>query len=348
MSSSRALTCLFFAAALVPVVLGSQGCSDEAETTDASTSPTTTGTPTTPTSTGTTPTPDAGPVPDASVSDAAPDAASYPDPVQGVAAATLVKGGFQFTEGPQWLPAENKLVFSDVQGNRIYQLVPPSTDTTDFRNPSAGANGNAIDKAGVLYTCEHTGKRIAKRLANGTTETVAGTFGGNPLNSPNDVIVRSDGTIYFTDPNYAGNTQAKQNVFRLPPGGALAVVDDTLDKPNGIALSPDEKTLYVAVASGKIVRKYAVNADGTVGAGSTFATATGNSPDGIAVDDAGNLYAATTAGVEVFKPDGTRVGAITVPMQPANVAFGGADRRTLYITARTGLYSTRANVPGPP
>ena len=348
MKYSRALLCLGVSVVALPLVVAAQGCSDEAAATDAGTSPTGTSTTPVPTGTGTgttpTPLPDGAPPGDAST----PDAQTFPEPLVGVPAATLVKGGYQFLEGPQWIPAENKLVFSDVNGNRILQLVPPATEPTDFRNPSANANGNAIDKNGVLYTCEHGGKRVAKRLANGTTETVAGTFGGNPLNSPNDVIVRSDGTLYFTDPNYAGNTQAKQNVFRLPPGGALTVVDDTLDKPNGIALSPDEKTLYVAVASGKIIRKYAVNVDGTVGAGSTFATANGNSPDGIAVDDAGNLYAATSEGVEVFKPSGTRVGVIAVPMQPANVAFGGADRKTLYVTARTGLYSTRNNIPGPP
>lgn len=341
------LFALVLSATAFPAFAAVSGCGESDGTSDGgsptSTSTTTSTTPTT-TSTTTAPGTDGGPTPDASV----PDAASFPDPLAGVAAAALIKGGYQFLEGPQWLPAEGKLVFSDVQGNRIYQLVPPATDATDFRNPSAGANGNAIDKSGLLYTCEHTGKRIARRLANGTVETVVGTFGNLALNSPNDLIVRSDGTIYFTDPNYAGNTQPKQNVFRVPPGGALVSLDDTLDKPNGIALSPDEKTLYVAVASGKIIRKYAVNPDGTVGPGSTFVTANGTSPDGIAVDDAGNLYAATSDGVEVFKPNGTRVGAIAVPMQPANVAFGGTDRRTLYITARTGLYSTRVNVPGPP
>ncbi len=337
-------------ALLAPFTIVSAACGTEDS---ASPGPAPTSTVPTPTSTS----PSDAAVPDGAVRDAAsPDGgppadatvdAAFPDPLAGVGAATLVKGGFTFLEGPQWLPAQAKLLFSDVRDNRILQLVPPSTEPTDFRNPSANANGNAVDKAGVLYTCEHSGKRIARMAPGGPVTTLVDTFGGAALNSPNDVVVRSDGTVYFTDPNYAGNTQPAQNVFRLPPGGALTSID-TLEKPNGIALSPDEKTLYVAVASAKIVRKYAVQPDGATGAGAMFVTTQGNSPDGIAVDDAGNLYTATSAGVEVWRPDGTRVGAISVPQQPSNVAFGGADRRTLYVTARTGLYSVRVNVPGPP
>lgn len=331
------------------------GCSDgDATSLDGGPSGTSTPTSTSPTGSGTGTT---APVPDGSVpqdaatgSDAGADAAPV-DPFTGVPAATLVKDSFVFLEGPLWLAAQNKLIFSDVQGNRIYQLVPPATTATDFRNPSGGANGNAIDKNGVLYTCEHTNHRVSRTLANGTVEPVVETFGGKKLNSPNDVIVRSDLNVYFTDPDYAAdasNRQTKQNVFRVAPGGAVTVIDDTLDKPNGIALSPDQNTLYVAVASGKTVRKYPIAADGSVGAGSLFATCDGTSPDGIAVDDAGNLYAATSKGVEIFTPAGVRLGTIAVPQQPANVAFGGTDRRTLYVTARTGLYSTRANVAGPP
>jgi len=336
-----------YALALAGVLAACKG--DEAPTPTAPTA-TATGAPTataTGAPTGTTPSPPDASPPDASSPVDAGGDTSFPDPLAGVGAATLVKGGFTFLEGPQWLPAEGKLVFSDVQGNRMLQLVPPSTEPTDFRNPSAGANGNAIDRAGALYTCEHTGKRVARLPKGGALTTLVDTFGGAPLNSPNDLIVRSDGTLYFTDPNYAGNTQPAQNVFRLPPGGALTSID-TLDKPNGVALSPDERTLYVAVASAKTVRKYAVRADGSVGPGATFVTTQGNSPDGIAVDDAGNLYTSTSAGVEVWRPDGGRIGAISGAQQPANIAFGGADRRTLYITARTGLYSVRVNVPGPP
>lgn len=330
------------------------GCSDsDATSADGGPSGTSTSTATTPTGSTTTtpPGPDGSAPQDASTStDASADAAPV-DPFTGVPAATLVKDGFVFLEGPLWLAAQNKLIFSDVQGNRIYQLVPPVTTATDFRNPSGGANGNAVDKNGVLYTCEHTNHRVSRTLANGTVEPVVETFGGKKLNSPNDVIVRSDQNVYFTDPDYAAdasNRQAKQNVFRVAPGGAVTVIDDTLDKPNGIALSPDQNTLYVAVASGKTVRKYPIAADGSVGAGSLFATCDGTSPDGIAVDDAGNLYAATSKGVEIFTPAGVRLGTVTVPQQPANVAFGGTDRRTLYVTARTGLYSTRTNVAGPP
>lgn len=347
------LTCLSLLGALYGAM--GAGCSDgDATSADGGPSGTSTSTATSPTgsSTGTTPPgPDGSVPPDASNgTDSGADAAPV-DPFTGVAAATLVQNGFLFLEGPLWIAAQNKLIFSDVQGNRIYQLVPPATTATDFRNPSGGANGNALDKNGVLYTCEHTNHRVSRTLANGTVEPVVETFGGKKLNSPNDVIVRADQNVYFTDPDYAAdasNRQPKQNVFRVAPGGAVTVIDDTLEKPNGIALSPDQNTLYVAVASGKIVRKYAIAADGSVGAGSLFATCDGTSPDGIAVDDAGNLYAATSKGVEIFTPAGVRLGTVTVPQQPANVAFGGTDRRTLYVTARTGLYSTRTNVAGPP
>jgi gluconolactonase len=229
------------------------GCSDsDATSADGGPVGTSTSTSTSPTgsSTGTTAPGSDGSAPqDASTStDASIDAAPV-DPFAGVPAATLVKDGFVFLEGPLWLAAQNKLIFSDVQGNRIYQLVPPATTASDFRNPSGGANGNAVDKNGVLYTCEHTNHRVSRTLANGTVEPVVETFGGKKLNSPNDVIVRSDLNVYFTDPDYAAdasNRQAKQNVFRVAPGGAVTVIDDTLDKPNGIALSPDQNTLYVA------------------------------------------------------------------------------------------------------
>jgi gluconolactonase len=151
--------------------------------------------------------------------------------------------------------------------------------------------------------------------------------------------------VYFTDPDYVTSTQPKQNVFRVTPAGAISVVDDTLQKPNGIALSPDQRLLYVTSAAGGFINVYDVAADGSTSNGRKFVDVP--SPDGIAVDDAGNLYVASLK-VEVFRPNRSSLGSIPVAQQPSNVAFGGADRKTLYITARTSVYEVKTNIPGPP
>ncbi len=270
--------------------------------------------------------------------------ASFPDPLAGAAAPTELRAGFQFTEGPLWFGT--KLLVSDIPANKIFEITPPATTPVVFRDPSNGTNGNALGPAGELYSCEGSAGRITKTVG-GVVTPVASTFGGAKLNSPNDIIVRNDGNVYFTDPNYYGNTQPKQNVFRIAPGGALTVVDDGIQKPNGVALSPSGNILYVTSAQDGYINAYPVMADGSVGAGAKRKFVDVPSPDGIAVDDAGNVYVASTK-VEVFRPDGTKVGSLAVPQQPANVAFGGADRKTLYITARTAVYQARVNVPGPP
>ena len=286
--------------------------------------------------------------------DGAPDAPiAYPDPLAGTSAPTLVKSGYTFTEGPLWLPASNKLVFSDVQGNKMYELPSGAATPTVLRDPSNRTNGHGLAPNGVFYSCEHgsgTGGRVSRTLANGTVEAVVSVYGGANLNSPNDIIVRSDGNVYFTDPNYAGSAQPKQNVFRIAPGASVAtVVDDTLSKPNGIALSPDQNTLYVASSASNFVNKYTLAVDGTPGPASKFIASLA-APDGIAVDDAGNLYAATNTGVSVYKSDATPIGVIAIPngKRASNIAFGDADRKTLYITAQTDLYKVVLNVPGPP
>jgi gluconolactonase len=278
---------------------------------------------------------------DGSVSDAASDV-SFPDPLMGIGVPSALAGTYVFTEGPLWF--SNKLLFSDVQGNTIYELTPPQTMPVVYRNPSANANGNAVGPKGELYTCEHSGQRIAK-TALGAITTFVGAYNGKAFNSPNDIIVRADGTVYFTDPNYVTSTQPKQNVFRVTPAGVISVVDDTLQKPNGIALSPDQRLLYVTSASGGFINVYDVATDGSTGSGRKFVDVP--SPDGIAIDDAGNLYVASLK-VEVFKPNGSSAGSIAVAQQPSNVAFGGADRKTLYITARTSVYEVKTNIPGPP
>jgi gluconolactonase len=266
----------------------------------------------------------------------------YPNPITGIGAPTLLPGAYQFTEGPLWF--EGKLIFSDVPASKIYQWIPGAAATTIFRDPSGGANGNAVGPDGALYTCEHGGKRVSKTL-NGTVSGLISRFNNLAFNSPNDVIVRRDGTVYFTDPNYAGNTQPKQSVFRVTPQGALSVVDDTLEKPNGIALSPDQKLLYVTSASGGFINLYDVAADGSTSNKRKFVDVAG--PDGIAVDDAGNVYVAS-AKVEVFNSAGTNLGSITLPMRPSNVAFGGVNQKTVFITAQTSVYQVNVNVPGQP
>ena len=263
------------------------------------------------------------------------------DPLIGVGMVEEIQGNFMFTEGPQWNPATKTLLFTDIPANRIYEHTPGGGIDV-FREPSANTNGLALDPDGLLIACEHSGRRVSRTLANGTLEAVADLYDNKKLNSPNDAIVHSNGTVYFTDPPY-GLPDAGQSelgffgVFRVTPGGELMLVADDMQRPNGIALSPDEKTLYVADTMTRELRAWPVNADGSLGTSTKLAT-TSPGPDGMAVDENGNLFVTTSAGVEAYSPTGTLWGAIAVPEQPANCAFGGEDKKTLYITARTGLY----------
>ncbi len=263
----------------------------------------------------------------------------------------MISLGFQFTEGPQWMPALGRLLFSDIPANQINQLAPPST-ITSFRNPSGNANGLALAPNGDLIICQHQGQVIRLRPDGGTSTVAAGIDGGT-LNSPNDAIVRSDGTIYFTDPTYGGTgTLGFRGVYRVTPAGLVTLVFATANgQPNGIALSPDESVLYVADSQLSEVRRYDVATDGTTSNGARFTLTSAGAPgggggDGITVDVNGNLYVTTSVGVKVYRPDAGYVGRIVMPQEPANCAFGDADGRTLYVTARTGLFRVRLNVPG--
>ncbi len=273
------------------------------------------------------------------------------DPIDGVAATELIQGGFGFTEGTVWMPALGVLRFSDIPNSVIHELDPATDAITDWRAPSANTNGNAVGPTGDIFMAEHADRRVSKSAPNTPAPTnVADEYMGMAFNSPNDVIVRSDGQVYFTDPTYGlGGATAEipwRGVYRVDLGGVVHLVGDEYAQPNGIALSPDETKLYVSDSEDGGLFVYDVAADGSTGERTLLIDA--DPSDGMAVDDAGNLYLTTGAGVEAYAADGTPWGTITVGEQPANCTFGGADRRTLYITARTGLYRVDLNVPGLP
>ncbi|NUP12803.1 MAG: SMP-30/gluconolactonase/LRE family protein [Polyangiaceae bacterium] len=272
--------------------------------------------------------------------------------MEGIGDVTTISDEFDFTEGAVWVPALGVVRFSDIPNNRIHELDPGSGEITIWREPSNNTNGNGLAPDGDIVMCEHSGRRVSRSPATGPVDatSVADTYEGMQFNSPNDVIIRSDGQVYFTDPTYGlegGNQEIPfQGVFRVDLQGDVHLVGDEYGQPNGIALSPDETKLYVTDSQDGGLYVYDVAADGATGERTLLIDA--EPSDGMAVDDAGNLYLTTGAGVEVYRADGTPWGVIVVPQQPANCTFGGADRRTLYITARTGFYAVALNVPGLP
>lgn len=257
--------------------------------------------------------------------------------------------GFSFLEGPAWIGhgQDSFLVFSDIPAHQIFRWHSQGMATV-FREDSNAANGNTADRQGRLITCEHGTRRVTRTEADGTITVLADKFEGKRLNSPNDVVVKSDDCIYFTDPPYGLRDRSKKElpghyVFRLNPAtGELRIVADDLEMPNGLCFSPDEKLLYIA-DSGKPhhVRVYDVEADGTLRGGRVFCTIDVGVPDGMRVDPAGRLFCTAGDGVHIFRPTGELIGKILVPEVSANLCFGGAGGKTLFITATHSLYSIR-------
>ena len=250
-------------------------------------------------------------------------------------------GGLNFTEGPVWNPAEGGfLIFSDINANRLYRWSPAS-GLDIFRTPSQNANGNTIDLEGRLITCEHTTRRVTRTGFDGTITPIIETHEGQRFNSPNDVVVKSDGTIWFTDPTWGLSGRKEldgQYVFRFDPTSATTtLVAQGFQQPNGLCFSPDESILYVAESAGPlIVRAFDVQPDGTLTGDRIFANPNGT-PDGMRVDSQGRLFT-TAEDVYIYDPDGTQIGRIDVPEVPANLCFGGENDEMLFITARTSLY----------
>jgi gluconolactonase len=266
--------------------------------------------------------------------------------------------GFQFTEGPVWNGKGGYLLFSDIPGNRIIKWTPKD-GISDFRVPSGKSNGLTFDRKGRLIACEHASRRVSRTEEDGTIATIASHYKGKKLNSPNDVVVKSDGSIYFTDPPYGLNpifgTFEEQEltfygVYRVSPNGdnISLLIDDSV--PNGLAFSPDESLLYIADTEMNHIRVFDVKDNGKTTNGRIFAEISGEplAPDGIKVDSEGNVYVTGKGGIWVLNLEGRRLGIISVPELPANLCWGDRDWKTLYITARTSLYRVRLNIAGIP
>jgi gluconolactonase len=261
-------------------------------------------------------------------------------------------GDMMFTEGPVWHPA-GFLVFSDIPANELKKW-SPGGGVASFRKPSQNANGNTTDQEGRLYTAEHSGRRVSVMDKEGTVTTLVERHDGKKFNSPNDVVVKSDGTVWFTDPPYGTpkDQQKEQEgnyVFRFDPKtGKTSMVIKDFDMPNGLVFSPDEKKLYVADSGRpRHIRVFDVRGDGTVGDGKVFCKIDKGGPDGIRCDAEGRIWSSAGDGVQIFAPDGSLIGKILVPESPANLCFGGQNGKTLFITARKSLYSIPVRVGAP-
>lgn len=263
-----------------------------------------------------------------------------------------VAGDFQFIEGPIWHP-DGFLLFSDIPADIIYKFAS-NQQVEVFRRPSGKANGNTLDKENRLLTAEHENRRVSRTEKDGKVITLADRYEGKRLNSPNDLVVKSDGSIYFTDPSYGVSKDREElgfyGVYRLAPDGKLTLLVKDLVLPNGIAFSPDEQKLYVNNSEARYIAVYDVKPDGTVTNERLFAdlkdASQGGVPDGLKVDLEGNVYSTGPGGVWILSPDGKLLGKISVPETATNLAWGESDRKTLYITAYTSLYRIRLKIAG--
>jgi gluconolactonase len=271
--------------------------------------------------------------------------------------------GARWSEGPVWCAAGRYLLWSDIPNNRILRWDDTNGSVSTFRQPSNNSNGQTVDRQGRLITCEHLTRRVTRTELDGSITVIADQFDGKPLNSPNDVVVHSDGSIWFTDPSYgilmdyegdrAEQEQAGCYVYRVDANGAITCVANDYDKPNGLAFSPDEQFLYIADSGvthtkdgPKHIRRHTIADDGTLSGGEVFATCTNGLFDGFRVDTHGRIWSSAADGVHCLNTDGILIGKVHIPELVGNVCFGGAKLNRLFIAGTTSLYAVYLNVNG--
>jgi gluconolactonase len=269
-----------------------------------------------------------------------------------------VATGFMFTEGAMWNGRTSELIFSDIPGDTMHSW-SAAGGVAVYRQPSAKTNGNYFDREGRLISCQHVTSRVVREEADGSLQVLASHYEGKELNSPNDVVVKADGAIYFTDPTYGrmsgpGLEREQdldfQGVYRIDPdSGELSLLASDFKQPNGLTFSLDEKQLFVNDTTEGHIRVFAVEADGSLSGGEVWAAPEGDGSgacDGMKIDSEGNLYCTGPGGIFVYASDATCLGRINVPEVAANFTWGDSDLQTVYITASTSLYRTRVQVAG--
>jgi gluconolactonase len=265
--------------------------------------------------------------------------------------------GCRWAEGPAYFPAGRYLIFSDIPNDRMLRYDEMTGTVGVFREPAGYTNGHTVDRRGRLVSCEHGARRVTRTEHDGSITVLADRVDGKRLNSPNDVVERADGSIWFTDPSYGidsdyeGHKAASEigacHVYRIAPdAGEVSVVADDFLRPNGLAFSLDERMLYIVDTRHQHIRLFDVTDDGGLTGGRVFATCDAGTFDGIRLDDAGRVWAAAGDGVHCFDPDGTLIGKLRLPEVVANLTFGGPKRNDLFIVASSSLYAVRLNVTG--
>jgi gluconolactonase len=264
-----------------------------------------------------------------------------------------VHGGFQFTEGPTF-DREGNIYFSDVRGDKLYEI-DAKGELSTILDPSHHTNGLMMNAAGKIVACEMDGRLVEVDPKTKQVKSLADSYEGKRFNAPNDLVIDQGGGIYFTDPHFSAPMPLPQGVrafYYRAPDGKVTRLGEVEAAPNGIILSPDEKTLYVIPSGQAEMLAYPVTAPGKIGDKRIFCTLkqasgkTNGGGDGLAVDVKGNLYITSALGVQVFDPAGSLLGIIEFPEQPANCDFGGKDMKTLYATARTSVYSVPMEIAG--